>query len=215
MNKNNNLSIVIQGGGQSKRMGTSKTCVDFLGKPLIWRSIDRLLDIASEFIITTNETEKLGFLSELVESGKVKLVKDINETRGALPGICTAFTAASCDYVALIACDMVFPSPNLIRAELEALKNNDVDMAIPITTNGYEPFHGVYKRDTCLKAANDAFKAGQSRANSWFENVKVFEFDAEMVNKAEPRGGCFINVNTPAELKDAEEKAKSGYFNQH
>lgn len=30
------------------------------------------------------------------------------------------------------------------------------------------------------------------------------------VAEAEPRGGCFINVNTPEELADAQERILSG-----
>lgn len=51
-------------------MGRSKATVPFLGEPLIWRGINRLLPLADEFIITTNEPENLDFLDDLVELGK-------------------------------------------------------------------------------------------------------------------------------------------------
>ena len=54
MSKSGNLTIVLQAGGESRRMGRSKATVPFLGEPLIWRGINRLLPLADEFIITTN-----------------------------------------------------------------------------------------------------------------------------------------------------------------
>ena len=106
MSKSGNLTIVLQAGGESRRMGRSKATVPFLGEPLIWRGINRLLPLADEFIITTNEPENLDFLDDLVELGKVRLVADEYDQRGALRGVYTAINAASNEYVALVACDM-------------------------------------------------------------------------------------------------------------
>lgn len=210
MSKSGNLTIVLQAGGESRRMGRSKATVPFLGEPLIWRGINRLLPLADEFIITTNEPENLDFLDDLVELGKVRLVTDEYDQRGALRGVYTAINAASNEYVALVACDMIFPSRNLISAELEALMEEDADAAVPKTKHGYEPFHGVYRRSTCLPVVREAAEAGESKATGWFDKVGVVEFDSERVAHAEPRGGCFINVNTPEELADAQERILAG-----
>lgn len=210
MSKSGNLTIVLQAGGESRRMGRSKATVPFLGEPLIWRGINRLLPLADEFIITTNEPENLDFLDDLVELGKIRLVTDEYEKRGALRGVYTAMNAASNEYVALVACDMIFPSRNLISAELEALIKEGADAAVPKTVHGYEPFHGVYRRSSCLPVIHEATEAGESRANGWFDKIDVVEFDGQRVAQAEPRGGCFINVNTPEELADAQERILAG-----
>lgn len=210
MSKSGNLTIVLQAGGESRRMGRSKATVPFLGEPLIWRGINRLLPLADEFIITTNEPENLDFLDDLVELGKVRLVTEEYDQRGALRGVYTAINAASNEYVALVACDMVFPSRNLISAELEALMEEETDVAVPKTKHGYEPFHAVYRRSSCLPVVREATEAGESRATGWFDKVNITEFDGDRVAQAEPRGGCFINVNTPEELSDAQERILAG-----
>lgn len=210
MSKSGNLTIVLQAGGESRRMGRSKATVPFLGEPLIWRGINRLLPLADEFIITTNEPENLDFLDDLVELGKIRLVTDEYDQRGALRGVYTAVNAASNEYVALVACDMIFPSRNLISAELEALMGEGADAAVPKTKHGYEPFHGVYRRSSCLPVIHEATEAGEAKANAWLDKIDVVEFDGQRVAEAEPRGGCFINVNTPEELADAQERILSG-----
>lgn len=210
MSKRGNLTIVIQAGGESRRMGRSKATVPFLGEPLLMRGVNRLLPLADEFIITTNEPQNLGFLDDWVDSGRIRLVTDISDTRGALHGVNTALNAASNPYVALVACDMIFPSRNLISAELTALKRENTDIAVPKTQFGYEPFHGVYRRKTCLPAVLEALQKGETRATSWFGTMKVTEFTPEMIAEIEPRGGCFINTNTPQELADIERKIVEG-----
>ncbi len=205
MSVNGNLTIVLQAGGESKRMGRSKATVPFLGEPLIWRGIHRLLPLADEFIITTNEPQNLGFLNRLVDSGVIRLVRDLDDVRGALHGVKTAFSAATKPFVALVACDMVFPSRNLIAAELKYLEEEKADAVIPRTENGHEPFHGVYRRDVCLDAALKALERGEKRATAWAGDVKTLDFTTDMIAKVEPRGGCFINVNTPQDLKRVEQ----------
>ncbi len=200
------LTVAIQAGGESKRMGTSKALVTFLGAPLIMRSVNRLFPICSEMVITTNEPEKMGFLDAYVASGRLKLVSDGTDNRGALIGIKTAFACSTLDYVALIACDMVFPSPSLIEHLRTRLMETGADVAIPKTKFGYEPFHAVYRRRTCLEAVERALDAGELRATSWFQSVRVLEIGKEEISEANPRGAAFVNVNSPEELRALEQR---------
>lgn len=205
MSETNSLTVVIQAGGESRRMGRSKATVPFLGEPLLWRGIRRLLPIADEFIITTNEPHNLTFLDELVEQGRVRLITDVSGTRGALHGINTAFSAATCAYVSLVACDMVSPSPQLIQAERALLETAGGDAAVPQTKFGFEPFHGVYRRETCLHAVRKALERGETKATGWFDYVALRPLPMSEVERVVPCGGCFTNVNTPEELARAEQ----------
>ncbi len=204
MSENGNLTVVLQAGGESRRMGRSKATVPFLGEPLIWRGIRRLMPLADEFIVTTNEPENLGFLDELVKAGNLRLERDVYDERGALRGVCTAMKAATKDYVALVACDMVFPSPELLAAELLALEESGADAALPKTQLGYEPFHGVYRRATCLPVVCEAAEAGEARATAFLDEVQTCCFTEEMVAAIVPEKNCFVNVNTPDELHEVE-----------
>ena len=48
----------------------------------------RLLPVADELIITTNEPENLGFLADEFPGQDIILVRDAYDFRGALPGLC-------------------------------------------------------------------------------------------------------------------------------
>lgn len=201
------VSVVIQAGGESRRMGQSKATVPFAGRPLICRLIERLAPVADELIITTNEAERLGFLDEMYPDLDIKLVSDAFDFRGALPGLYTALTAARNPYVAVVACDMVFASGRLVVAESLCMAETGADVVVPVNQHGFEPFHGLYRRETCLAAVRRALDAHEKRAQAFFNDpsIEVFEFSQERVLDAEPRGGCFINANTPEELKRIED----------
>lgn len=199
------ITVVIQAGGESRRMGQSKALVEFQGRPLICRMVERLSPVADELIITTNEGERLAFLHELYPDLNIRLVPDLHDFRGALPGIHTALEAANNPYVAIVACDMLFASAKLVVAESIAMKESGADMVVPVNKHGYEPFHAIYRRSACLPAVRNLLESGDKRAQAFYELVNVREFTQAEVLAAEPMGGCFINANTPDELKRIED----------
>lgn len=201
------VSVVIQAGGESRRMGRSKATVPFRGNPLISRLVARLAPVADELIVTTNEAENLQFLQEEFPYLDIRLVPDVHEQRGALRGLNTAFSAARFPYVAVVACDMVFASPSLVVAEAMRMSETKADIVVPVNQYGFEPFHALYRRSACLEASNRALAQGRVRAQDLFDGqgLDVVEFSREEVIEVEPRGGCFINVNTPEDLKRVEE----------
>lgn len=199
------VTVVIQAGGESRRMGQSKALVPFAGRPLICRMVERLSPVADELIITTNEGEKLAFLAEEYPELDIKLTPDLHDYRGALPGIHTALEAASNPYVAIVACDMLFASSRLVVSEAIVLKESGADAVVPVNKHGYEPFHAIYSKAGCLPAVRELLESGDKRAQSFFDRVNVREFSQSEVLIAEPMGGCFINANTPDELHALEE----------
>lgn len=200
------ITVVIQAGGESKRMGESKALVEFGGRPLICRIIERVLPSADELIITTNEPEKLTFLDEMYPDANIALATDVYNRRGALPGLYTALKASSNSIVAMVACDMVFASPSLIVAEAIEMAETGADVVVPVNKHGFEPFHATYRKESCEAAVKRAVDNGETRVQSLFADpeIEVAEFPQERVLEVEPRGGCFINTNTPEELSSIE-----------
>jgi molybdopterin-guanine dinucleotide biosynthesis protein A len=183
-------------------MGEDKALKPFLGRPLIQRVIDRLSPIANEMIVTTNRPDEYGFLN-------CALISDLKPGRGSLGGLYTAVASAHSPSVAVVACDMPFASPALIESAQQLMVEEDVDVVIAKTDEGHEPFHAVYRRETCLPAIASAIEADQWKVSSWFSMVKVRELAVEEVKVLDPSGLCFWNLNTPGEFKQAEEIARS------
>jgi molybdopterin-guanine dinucleotide biosynthesis protein A len=194
------LSVVIQAGGQSSRMGEDKALKPFLGRPLIQRVIDRLTPIADELIVTTNRPTEYEFLG-------LRLVPDLKPGRGALGGLYTAIASVTSPLVAVVACDMPFASPMLFEGALKLMVEEEADVVIAKTDEGYEPIHALYRRETCLSAIESAISADQWKVISWFPQVKVRTLTTDEVNSFDPSGLCFWNLNTPEEFVEAEKRA--------
>lgn len=191
------LTVCIQAGGQSSRMGEDKALKLFLGRPLIQRVVDRLSPIADELIVTTNRPADYSFLN-------LRLFSDLKPDRGALGGLHTAIASAAHPVAAVVACDMPFASARLIEGMSRLLVEEEADVVIAKSEGGYEPFHAVYRRATCLPAIESAIDADQWKVIAWFPQVKVRVLTSEELNSFDPDGLAFWNVNTPEEFAEAE-----------
>jgi molybdopterin-guanine dinucleotide biosynthesis protein A len=195
------LTVVIQAGGMSARMGEDKALKPFLGRPLIQRVIDRVTPIADELIVTTNRPAEYEFLN-------LRLVPDLKPGRGALGGLYTAIASAASPLVAVVACDMPFASPMFFEGALKLMVEEEADVVIAKTDEGYEPIHALYRRGTCLPAIESAIDADQWKVISWFPQVKVRVLTLDEVKSFDPLGLCFWNLNTPEEFVEAEKRAQ-------
>lgn len=191
------LTVCIQAGGQSSRMGEDKALKPFLGRPLIQRVVDRLSPIADELLVTTNRPADYAFLD-------LHLCSDLKPDRGALGGLHTAIASAAHPLVAVVACDMPFASARLLEAMGRLLVEEEADVVIAKTGSGYEPLHAVYRRAACLPAIESAIDADQWKVIAWFPQVKVRVLSPEELNSIDPDGLAFWNVNTPEEFAEAE-----------
>lgn len=195
------LSVAIQAGGESSRMGRDKGLVPFLGQALILRVIERVRPLADEILVTTNQPQDYRFLG-------LPLFKDLIPDRGALGGLYTALSAAQHTRVAVVACDMPFVNSNLLKLAQERLLDQQLDAVIPETDHGMEPFHAVYRRETCLEAVAAALEAGKWRLISWLPDVKFAPISHEEIQRYDPQQLAFLNVNTPEDLRRAEQLAQ-------
>ncbi len=203
------LTVAIQAGGESRRMGRSKATVPFGGRPLICRLVERVDPIAGEILITTNEPENLGFLSDMPQAPRIRLERDVCDFRGSLAGLYTALSKASNDFVAVCACDMMDVSAALFSAELERAVAGGHDVVVPVNDQGFEPFHAVYRRPTCLEAVVAALGRGDRSLKKGMvlnPDLDVCYFPMREVFEVVPDGGCFANCNTPEELRRAEQR---------
>ncbi len=194
------FTIVIQAGGESRRMGQDKALLPFLGQPLIEHILERISGLADEILVTTNNPGTLQFLG-------VPLYPDLLPDRGALGGLYSALSAASHPLVGIVACDMPFLNSDLLAFEREKLMETKADVVIPETGSGLEPFHAVYRRSTCLEPVKSALDAGKWRVDAWFYQVKLLALTSEEMRLYDPYLVSFWNVNTPEDLSHAQKMA--------
>lgn len=188
------LTVAIQAGGQSQRMGQDKGLVLLHGRPLVRHILDRVADLGDEILITTNRPQDYAFLG-------VRLASDETPGAGALVGLRTALQASHGDKVLVLACDMPFVSRPLLVHLIGLAPQADV--VIPRSAGQYEPTHAVYDR-SCLAEIEISLAAGDMRMVGFLPRVRVLTVEDDVIDRLDPSRRSFFNVNTPEELALAE-----------
>lgn len=188
------ISVVIQAGGQSSRMGTDKGLVELNGKRMVEHALAAVAGLGDETLITTNHPDSYAFLG-------LPLLGDDEPGAGALPGLQTALRGANGEYVLVVAVDMPFLNRGLLQHIVD--QREGADVVVPKWDGRFQPTHALYRREACLAAVGNALAKNRRRMIGFYDDVVVREISAETVTKFSPDGRTFFNVNTPEDLKMA------------
>lgn len=188
------ISGVILAGGKSTRMGRDKAVLEIGGKRLIDRLVEGLQGIFPEVIIVANTPGLYDYLG-------VRVVPDLIPGKGSLGGIYTATALANHPWAYVMACDMPFFNPRLIR--YLASLTTDWDAVVPYTDD-WEPLYALYAK-TCLPEMEGLIHSGNLKISRFFPSVRVRRVDGEEIRHYDPQGLSLFNANTPEEFARAEE----------
>ncbi|MDP1623060.1 MAG: molybdenum cofactor guanylyltransferase [Bacteroidales bacterium] len=131
------FTSIILAGGKSKRMGTNKALVPFMGKPLIQYSIDLARSCSNDILISANSRD-LDFLG-------FPVVKDMLAINAPLAGIHAGLKSSDSDWNLILTCDMPNVAKELIERLLRAL-NDNLMMVVPCHGGLVEPLCGFYHK---------------------------------------------------------------------
>lgn len=179
-------------------MGRPKALLTVGGVPMIARVAARLGSVCDELIVVTGEPDVAAGLP-------ARIVEDAVPGEGPLRGMEAGLEAAVHEVCIVAGCDMPFVDPNLLRHLLA--RAGGADAVVPRGAGGRaQPLHAVYRR-SCLPAIRDALKRGERKATSFLRAVRVVWIREEEWGRLDPRGRSWWNVNTPADLEEADAPA--------
>jgi len=180
---------VILAGGRSARMKSDKALLPYQGGRFIEAIHRRMEEMFEEVIVATGDTDRYDFLP-------CRRVTDTHAGMGALGGIHAALRASGSEKIFVVACDMPHLSPDLIR-HLCSLAE-EADVVIPEGEGGLEPLHAVYRKGV-LPFVEDALRDGRCRVVSFFDRVRVRRVLSAEMERFDPDGSAFRNINTAEE----------------
>ena len=189
------LTVALLAGGKSSRMGTDKSFVQVLGRPLIEDILAQVAGLGTETLIVTNRPDDYRYLG-------LPLFSDVLPDKGALGGIYTALHSATQPHVFCFACDMPFIVRPLLEYFITLMAEANADVIMPRLGAESEPFRALYAR-SCLAPIRAALEAGKMRVISFFPEVRVRFVDEAEIDRFDPVHRSFFNVNTPDDLAQA------------
>jgi len=189
------ISGLVLAGGQSRRMGQNKAFLELDGQPLISIVTNGLLQVCAEVLVVANDVYPYEHVG-------LPVVRDLFRNVGALGGLHAGLAAASHDLALVVACDMPFVDPLVLRAFADWAEGFDV--VVLRQGEHTEPLHAAYRR-SCLPAIESAISAGKHRIISFFPEVRVRYVTPAQVTPFDSELSSFRNINTLREWKSAQE----------
>ncbi len=191
------VSGVVLAGGESRRLGRDKALERIGDKTLIERVVSCIAPVTAEVIVVVALPSKAAALPLPAE---VRVVSDRYPRCGSLGGIFTGLSASHEPWVFLVACDMPFLDPRLMR-RLMAMRRG-VDCVVPLLNGRPEPLHALYSK-TCLEPMERMLQIGLLKIAPLFEMVRVRYADERTIDRIDPHHRSFFNVNSPADVEEA------------
>lgn len=184
------VTLTILAGGESKRMGRPKHLLTVPGGTILDHLVQRLSPWFEETLVVGRG------LPSMAMSG-VRVMEDVRSERTPLVGIYTALLAARTDLCFVMACDMPFVRPAVIRTLVARSAGRDV--VVPLVNSYREPLCAIY-RQTAIPEIAHALDAGERKITAAYRNLFVREVDEADLRREDPELVSFINLNTPREL---------------
>ncbi len=189
LGKETDVTGVILVGGKSRRMGVDKAFLTVEGIPLFERVLRVFTHIFSRTILIGDESERFtGY--------PLPRCPDLYPG-SALGGLYTGLMHAGTPFIFVSACDVPFPSPDVVRYLL--FLRNGYDAIVPRGVDGFEPLFAVYSV-SCLEPMRRLLEQGNFCIFDFYPDVNVRYVESEELAGIEGGERTFLNLNTPEEF---------------
>jgi molybdopterin-guanine dinucleotide biosynthesis protein A len=171
---------------------------------LINHVIEAMSNEVNEIICVVGSTERKK-LYESVLNSSVKIYDDKYKIGSPLIGLITGLSHCKNNYALVVACDMPFLKPSVIRYLHDRALNHDG--SVIVKSNGWiEPFLSVYGVTPSIVEAERLFRAGDLRLRMVLRNLtNVVHVSMEEIDLLDPEHISFFDVDTEDKVALAEQ----------
>jgi molybdopterin-guanine dinucleotide biosynthesis protein A len=193
---------IILAGGKNTRIARNKAFIELpTGETILQHTINILQEIFPEIIIVTNQSQDPEFGKDAYLKFNAQVVEDLIKESGPLGGIFTGLCYSVSKHNFVVACDMPFIQPALIRLLLEECGNYDV--VIPEIDGEVEPLFAVYSKN-CIPVMFEHLQKQNLKIREVLSKLKVRKIREKEINQVDPQHLSFFNINTEEDLKRAK-----------
>jgi molybdopterin-guanine dinucleotide biosynthesis protein A len=193
---------ILLAGGKSRRMGEDKRFLLVGEQTLFERTLAVLQSIFQTVcVVIAQDSPPL--------EAEVPVFRDLVAGCGSLGGLYTGLKQAHTEYVFVVACDMPFLNPILVRYMVSLRDKTDIVMVR--LEQGLQPTHALYSR-RCLPVMEGMLHARQLKIQdlATHQSLHTRLVAESELRKIDYEGLSFINVNTPADLDAARMRHARG-----
>jgi molybdopterin-guanine dinucleotide biosynthesis protein A len=174
-------------------MGSDKAFLQFGDESLLLRALRSARSL-------TEDARIVGDANKFAPFGCV--VEDVYRDRGPLGGIHAALVSSATEFNLVLAVDVPFVTPALLRFLLLRAQESTAIITVPRTARGLQPLCGVYRR-SFAEVAERALREGRNKIDDLFQTGETRVVEEHELAEAGFWVEMFQNLNTPGELEKA------------
>lgn len=175
-------------------MGTDKAVLDFCGRRMVDLVVDTVGMLTERVVVVTKRRHRL-------EGSAGQLIEDERPYAGPLPALIAGLRATETERTIVVACDMPFLNPGLLRRLAEGL-DDDIDAVVPVAGDRPQPLHAAYGA-CALEPLTALLASGERSLRGALERLRVRWVPDEEWRSLDPDGRSFLNLNTPDDFRRA------------
>ncbi len=194
MGKINNISGILLAGGKSSRIGRDKGSLMVGEISLAERSLLNMNQLFDEVIYVTNDQ------APHPASQEFKIARDEVPHLGPLGGILAGLKSMQSKRAFIVAYDMPFVSPELVKYLIQI--DVEADVVVPEIDGKLEPLHAVYG-DQCIDLISTQLSNHDSKIINFYKKASAIHVPEEQIKKIDPDLRSFFNINTWDDVREA------------
>ena len=200
-------SAIVLTGGFSSRFGQDKGLLQLANRPLVVHVLNAVNKVADEKLVVASSKLQARQYDKVVDQS-VRVEVDEAEVQSPLAGALTGFRKAKGEYSLLLPCDTPLVSTEILSLLFELSVNKNA--AIPRWPNCHiEPLQATYRTQAALQAADSALNAGELDLQAMVSRLTSVRYVSTLVlTQLDPELQTFFNINTPPDLRKAEQILK-------
>ena len=192
------ITGVVIAGGSGRRMGADKRVLAVDGVPMLRRVLEAVASVADDLVVSCRREAPPP--PSVLGSLGARLVFDARPDHGPLVGVEAALGAARCEIVLVVAGDLPWVEPAVLRMLVDEVRAHPEADAVAIGTDwGPQPLLAGYRR-RALAAATRQLDAGDRRMRAFLAALDVRVIPPETWHRADPSGRSALNANVPEDL---------------
>jgi molybdenum cofactor guanylyltransferase len=188
------VSAFVLAGGRSSRMGMDKAFVEFQGQTLLNRALS-VVTVITPNVYILGSRAKFGALGKAVE--------DEFPNHGPLGGIHAALRASASELNLMLAVDMPFVQQSFLHYLVNEAGEHGAMVTVPRAAGNWQPLCAVYRQEFA-DLAESALRSGRNKIDALFREVPVRVLAEHELERAGFSAEMFRNLNSPEELRAAE-----------
>jgi len=187
-----------------------KALVDFGGRPLLCRTLEKLELVVDEVIVVARSRGHAQRLKELASGAAYTWDSVIGF--GPVAGLEAGMRQARGEMAFATGCDLPFLNPRVVEELfLLAEGHEGCDAIVPERPNGYvEPLHSVYNCEKMMTACQTAMEKNERRIRAPLQQLCIRPVPVERFATVDADLLTFFNLNTPEDLEKARRLWQEG-----